>query len=431
MKKRYLASLMLACAVMTLAACGGGGDGTPGPGNPGGGGTSPPSDGSGHTFSEHAEWTFALPAKGDALCYDIDSRQEVACDDDDQWDLKVLGDGSSASFWTNSGVSGPGQGGAFGGPFDHSWAELQQWQSALVDPGPDGGEIPPQAFSTDQSSGVFTGTNDIQSAAFEYDLDGSHQLFPTYRVFLVTTDSNSADAVGTASASVYALQVIGYYGGPSGTESGHPTLRWINRVTPDFVRTREYDPSSGTVYINLASGDEVGADGDWQVALDRYNVSLNGGDSGPGTVAGFVGKTPDDLYNTDSTPSKSTFLAATPDNTLQYLTTANMTVPTAASDWITDTDHSVLNPDFQGTFPNPLQFGWYNYYPTAAAAAAANPPLPAAHMTQATPDGASLLRSGEGDSYARFHLSDISYTDPADATSTQTWTIEFDIQPAP
>ena len=51
------------------------------------------------------------------------------------------------------------------------------------------------------------------------------------------------------------------------------------------------------------------------------------------------------------------------------------------------------------------------------------------HLIKANSDGASLLRGGEGNSYARFHVTQIEYADPNNASSQQTWTIAFDVQP--
>lgn len=429
MKHRTFAIIVLsACAALALVACGGGSA----DGMPTGNGNSPPP--TAQSFSQHATWSFALPAKGEALCYDFDSQQTVANCQGTGWDLKVVGDGSSASFRTNGGVSGSGAGAAFGGPFDHAWSSLSTWASATVDP--DGNEIPATAFVADASSGVFSGDNGIQSTAFEYDLQGDHRLWPTYNVFLISTDSSSSSTASTPMAPVYALQIIGYYGGPTGTESGHPTIRWIDRNTPDNVQIKELDASDGRVYFNLRTGEAVPQNGpqkdDWQIAFDRFNVSLNGGDSGPGMVAGFLGKTPAGFFNADGSPDAAAITGATPQSTLQYLTAADMRTPAVASDWLTDTHHSVLNPDYRGSFAEPpLAFGWYNYYPTAASATAAG--LLALHMLKATPEGASLLRSGEGSSYARFHLTDIHYDAPTNSeapnAAQQHWTIEFDIEP--
>ncbi len=413
--KSLLGATLLAAL---LAGCGGGGDDGASSG-----------DGSiTNKFTQNATWTFTLPASGGTLCYDFDRKVEVAACSGNQWDLKVTSGGRSATLWTNSGVSGSGTGGAFGSPFDRDWTTLSTWKDATVDPVD--GALPSAVYFADSAKTVFTGTNEIGVAAFEYSLNNDHLLYPNYRVFLVTTNSASADAVGTTGAPVFALQVTGYYGGASGTASGYPSLRWIDRANPGNVRTATLNASAGWVYFNLASGTTVDASGEWHIAFNRYNAKLNGGKSGSSTVAGFLGKTPAGFYDSQGNPVTAKFAAT--DNlaaTLADLTASDIAVPAAASNWIKDDITSVLNPAYAGTYPNTLDYGWYRYYPTAAAATAAG--LPAvAHLISANPAGASLLRSGEGNSYARFHVTNISYADLNNSSSAQTWTVQFDVQPA-
>jgi hypothetical protein len=406
-----------ALAAALLAGCGGGG------------GSSGETPASVNRFTESAVWTFVLPAAGSSLCYDFDAKAEVAGCAGNAWDLKVTSGGRSATLWTNSGTSGTGGGGAFGGPFDHDWTTLSTWQDATIDPVD--GALPSAVYFKDTSNGVFTGSNAIKAAAFEYDLAGDHQLYPNYRVFLITTDSASADAVGTPAAPAFALQFTGYYGGAGGTASGHPSFRWVDRSDPTTVHTATVDASSDTdwVYFNLASGTTVGAGGVWHIAFNRYNVKLNGGDSGSGKVAGFLGKTPAGFYDGDGNPVASRFSSATPAETLADLTAADMTVPATASKWVADANASELNAAPRGTYPSPLDYGWYTYYPTDATAATVGLTQ---HMLKANPEGAALVRSGEGGSYARVHVTDIQYAPATPGyTGTQTWTVEFGVQPAP
>jgi len=402
-----------------LGACGGGGDG----------GTPPPDPPSSNQFTQTATWTFALPAANASICYDYDTQAVVADCSGTAWDLKVSSGGRTATLWTNSGTSGSGGGGAFGGPFDHTWTELSAWQNATTDP--ISGAIPQNLFFKDSASGVFAGTNDIQSAAFEYALAGEtdHKLYPTYRTFVITTDTSKADVASTASTQVFTLQVIGYYGGASGTTSGFPSFRWADTAAPGTVRTATVDATADWVYYDLVNGAEVPSTGTWHIAFNRNNVMLNGGASGSGTVGGYLGKTPAGLYNADGQPIASAFLAATPASTLADLTAADMALPAAAADWIKDGQTSALTVAYQGTYPSPLNYGWFTYYPSATAASAAG--LSAtAHLLAANPESASMLRGGEGTSYSRFHVTGISYADPANASSQQTWTIVFDVQPA-
>lgn len=416
-RSRVPFALAGAALAVILAGCGGDGDDT-----------APPVADT-DRFTQSATWAVALPAAGGQVCYDFDAAAEADCGGS-AWDLKLTNSGLAGALWTNSGTSGSGQGGAFGGPFDHTWTDLSAWQNATTDP--TSGAIPETLFFADGASGVFAGSNGIQSAAFEYGLAGTsdHLLYPNYRVFLITSDSSKADTVTSGSAHVFALQVLGYYGGPTGTASGWPTVRWIDTADPANVKTTTLDATADWVYLNLDSGTTVGVGDAWHVAFSRYSMRLNGGTSGSGTVAGFLAKTPAGLYDTDGKPVLASFQAATPASTLAELTALDLAKPASASQWVKDGKSSALNPAYQGTYPAPLDYGWFTYYPTATAAEAAG--LPAtAHLLKANPERATMLRGADGASYARFHVTDIRYATPGDARSQQTWTIQMDIQPAP
>lgn len=415
--------LPVLCTSLILAACGGGGGD-----EAANTGTSPqPAS----AFTQQATWTFTLPSTGTALCYDFNARAEVPGCSGNAWDVKLTSGGRSASLWTNSGTSGTGTGGAFGGPFEHTWAELQAWTNATTSPV--SGTLPSIAYRADSARSVFTGSNGIQSAAFEYGVGGSndHRLYPNFRVFLITTNTASADAMGSEATPVFALQVTGYYGGTGGTTSGYPSLRWVDRRAPGTVREATIDARAGWAYFNLITGTLSSATGTWHIAFSRYNVMLNGGSSGSGTAGGFVGRTPAGFYDADGRPVAAKFRATTNlAETLPDLQAAALNVPAAAGAWVRDSLASALNPAYRGTWPNPLDYGWFTYYPTAAAAQAAG--LPAvAHLLQARPQRGTLVRGGEGNTYARMRLASIVYADPNNASGAQTWAIEFEVQPAP
>ncbi|OVZ64761.1 hypothetical protein CDO44_00690 [Pigmentiphaga sp. NML080357] len=438
MKSRSSFMLGTLCAALALAGCGGGG-GDDGGGNGGGG------DGGGTTptptskFTQSGEWKFTLPAAGGSICYDFDTKTEVAACSGTAWDLKVSSGGRSATLWTNSGVSGSGKGGAFGGPFDHTWTELRTYLDATVDPA-SGSSLPAAVYAADTAASVFTGTNDIQSAAFEYDVAGDHRLYPNFRVFLITTNSSATTGGAgtppvTTGPNVFALQVTGYYGGAAGTTSGYPSIRWIARESGALIKTATINATSGWVYYDLANARVVGESDAWHIAFNRYTFKLNGGTSGSGTVAGFVGKTPAGFYDADGNPIKSKFTVTTNlTDTQPDLTATDIAVPSSVSAWVKDSTASVLNPAYRGTYiprvkEEPLQFGWYTYYPTAALASAAGLPS-TAHIIAANPENGSLIKNGEGGSYTRLRLSSVTYANPADYNSAQTWTISYDLQPA-
>ena len=378
------------------------------------------------SFTKSATWTATLPAAGQVVCYDFDAAAEVADCAGTAWDIKLASQGRGASLATNSGPNGSGRGAAFGGPFSHTWTELLTWTSATTDP-TSGRPVPSNAYVADSARNAFTGTNSIGSAAFEYSVNNDNRMYPTYRVFLVTSDAANADATGAA-VPVYAAQIVGYYGGPGGTTSGHVSLQWIKRTEPGNLRQITVDATSGWAYVDLETGAASTETGNWHLAFNRYNVKTNGGISGSGTVGGFVGSTPAGLYDASGSPITAAFTAATPESMAAQLT-ATQATPAAASNWIKDSASSLLAPAYQGTYPQPLDYGWYRYFPTAEAAQAAG--LPAvAHLLQANPDRGSLVRSGEGNSYARMRLAEIRYAEPTNIASPQTWTIEFGVQPA-
>ena len=437
MKTRFLKLLLAASAAAVLAACGGGGDSTPT--------TTPPTTETpaASKFTQTATWTFNLPAAGVSVCYDFDTKAEVAGCTGTGWDLMVKSGsgGRSAELYTNSGPNGSGTGGAFGSPFAHTWADLQTWKDALVSP--TDGAIPANLYFPDSAKSVFTGSNDIQSAAFEYGVGGTHLLYPNYRVFVVTT--NSATVTTTAPVQAYSVQLTGYYGGPSGTVSGYPSFRWLDRST-SVVSTATVAATSATdwTYYDLGAKAVSTAGGTWHIAFSRYNVKLNGGASGSGTVAGFLARTPAGFYEADGkTPVAAKFTAGTNlVDTLSDLDGTNGAIngPSSAGNWVKDTVASQLTPAYTGSYlgpmdpaPTALNFGWYSYHPTAGLATAAG--LAGAHMLKANPANATLVRSGSGNSYARVHLTSITYAPvvapAAPYTGTQTWTIEFGIQPAP
>lgn len=163
-------------------------------------------------------FTGSIPAAGGVACFDFDTDATVDCDTSDNWDLQVGFEGRDIILRSNSGPSGDGNGGVFG-PFE--WSELSTYTSATTDP--DSNNISAR-YTADASSGIFT-----TSSWYAYNLEGAHQLWPNYRVYLIDTDSTDAQAP------VYALQVTSYYGA-DGT-SGQPTIRW---TTADLSATTTF-----------------------------------------------------------------------------------------------------------------------------------------------------------------------------------------------
>lgn len=443
--------LTAAALAVLLAACGGGGGGSsaPAPNAGGNSGNSNNAGNSGNTgdnsgnagnggatatgnqFTKKATWTVAVPKAGQSVCYDFEGAVEVAGCTGTAWDLKLSATGArgTVQLFTNSGVSGTGKGGVYAGEGDDliDWSDLLKWESGTRVPGLAVQPPTERIYFADASTGVFSSNASSGSTAYEYGLTGTntdHRMYPTYRVFLVASDKANTSTTGTAAAPVYALQVIGYYGGDTGTQSGYPKFRWVNRAD-GAAQVREATVNASAdkwVYFNLETGTEVASEtGTWHVAFNRYRMRLNS----TGTLGAAVGITPDGFYDAEGKPNVAAFTAATPASTLAYLTSAS--IP-ATAQWQSDTAGSRLNPAMERESNGTFDFGWYKYYPSAALAQAAG--LPAtAHILGADPSEGAMIKGGDGASFARFHLTKIDYANPADATSQQTWTFEFDVQP--
>src|SRR5699024_3765598 len=221
-KSSLLIPLLLS---LGLAACGGSS-------NSNNASTPPPATSS---FTQTAEWDIT-PQQSESYCYDIISQTQSSCEND--WDIKFVMDGRTPAFYTNSGASGEGKGGALGGPFDYDWETLKNFPSGLVDN--QGENLVAAAYLVDSLDNAFAGDNSIGSQILEYGVSG-HLLLPNYSVILVTND-NSSEAINDA----YAVQFTGYYGGISGSASGYPTLRWAKTGSNQGEeRTETIDASQG------------------------------------------------------------------------------------------------------------------------------------------------------------------------------------------
>ncbi|MDO4230908.1 MAG: HmuY family protein [Lautropia sp.] len=416
---------------------GGGGAGAGGPGAGGAGGAGAGgAGGAGNAaagpdlFNKKASWTFTAPADGAELCYDFDAAAEVAGCTGNAWDMKVTGGQRGLQVGTNSGPNGEGQGGTYAGARSAflDWSELQTWKAGTRFPA--GDQVPARLYFPDVAQSAFRGTNQINSAAFEYGLKGEndHLLYPSYRVFLITTNHENDSTTGTPDAPVFALQLTGYYGGDTGTVSGHPSFRWVDRANPGAApRTATVDATKGWVYFDLVSGTPSSESGTWHIAFNRYQVRVNGGVSGSGKGGSVVGVTPSSLYSDNgSKPVVDALTAAKPEQYESYLTSSELP---ATATWTVDRRQSSLSPEPARNDNGSFNGGFYTYYPTAELAAAAGRPA-VAHTLAPNADKGALIRSGEGTSYSRVHLTKIDYQDANNATSPQTWTFEFDVQPA-
>ena len=406
MNKIFKLGLPLATAIL-LVGCGGSSssdDSTPP--------TQPEAD-SAQKFTSTAQWVIT-PTAGSSACFDFNSNAETACEGT-SWDMKLaLGTGArdSAQFYTNSGPLATGKGGALGDTFNFTWAELKSMQDTAT--APSGDPLLGPMFLSDSMDNAFASDNAFGGAVFEYH---AQKILSKYSVFLVTLDSS--EDYSAASSNIYAVQFSDYYGGATGKDSGYPKLRFVQLSDSSAsVQEKQLDASSAWTYLNLATGAEVTKDDTWHLGFNRYNVISNSGASGNGTVGTFVAQTAAGFYDAEGNVDPAKLTDSSLIATAKTLLTnkADWATPSAANDWKKDALVSALNPDYQGNVMTGLDYGFYLY-------TGMNADHPAGvHKFVANPDNGVLLRSGDGKSYARVHLTTI--------TDGQ-YTFDFDVAPAP
>jgi hypothetical protein len=112
--------------------------------------------------------------------------------DEAEWDIRLEG----YHIRVNGGVSGAGEAAAV-------------LAGTSFDAAPDAGGIPSGAFSSDRFGGVFEG-----KPWYRYNLEGNHQIWPTYNVYLIRSGSE-----------VYKVQLTSYYRASDGT-ARHVSFRY-------------------------------------------------------------------------------------------------------------------------------------------------------------------------------------------------------------
>ncbi len=397
-------------AAIPLAACGGASD------NKNTTDKDTPSTKVEQSFSAKAQWAIT-PKAGETTCFDFDSNKDVACEGG-AWDMKlVMGSGSRATpqFYTNSGPLSAGKGGALGDTFNYSWEDLQKFPNATLDN--KNQPILGPMFVMDSMNNGFSGSGTY--GAFEYT---NQKMLSKRSVYLIT--SKNTEPYSADSSDIYAVQLVDYYGGSTGSESGYPKLAYVKlseMASADAVKEISINAKDGWAYLDLGTGTIVAKEAAWHLGFNRYNIVTNSGATGTGTVGSFEAQKVADFYDASGKVlvdklSDATLIAAT-----KNLLTSNSAwaTPSAANKWQKDTLKSALNPAYKsvGEMAPParmqLDYGFYSYY--VGIDGHAN------HSFGANPERGVLLRSGEGSSYARVHLSSI-----VDGI----YTFDFDVAPA-
>lgn len=176
---------------------------------------------------------------------------------------------------------------------------------------------------------------------------------------------------------------------------------------------RQLDASDNTdyVYLNLDTNTELSltaeqaaSSTDWHVAFRRFSVQLNGGASGPGEVAGAIADAQTDFYDAGGDPLVSVFTNATPESELSAFE-ATLAAP---GSWTTD---SVVT-QLRGT--SSTDGGWYVYNPMNG-------------VMSANAENGWLIRSGEGNSYARMRAQELTFATRS-GNGVESFEFAFDVQ---
>lgn len=405
MNKQIKYSLPLAAAIL-LIGCGGSSS------NNDSASTPEPEIESVQKFTQNAQWIIK-PTAGSSTCFDFDNNAETTCQGT-AWDMKLaLGTGArdSAEFYTNSGPLAAGKGGALGGTFNFTWAELESMEDTTTSP--NGDPLLGPMFLSDSMNNAFASDNAFGGAVFEYH---AQKILSKYSVFLVTLDNN--EDYSEASDNIYAVQFSDYYGGASGKDSGYPKLRFVQLSDANAtIQEKQLNASSRWTYLNLVTGAEVTKNDTWHLGFNRYNVITNSGASGNGKVGTFAAQTADGFYDSEGNVDPAKLTDASLITAAKSLLTdsSGWKTPDTAKDWKKDTLVSALNPAYQGSVMTGLDYGFYSY-------TGMNADHPAGmHKFVANPENGVLLRSGDGKSYARVHLTNI-----VDGQ----YTFDFDVAPA-
>ena len=162
-------------------------------------------------------------------------------------------------------------------------------------------------------------------------------------------------------------------------------------ATAGGLRASATDPANKYTYFSFSKGDvveltdaEAESSTEWDIAFKRSEIKLNGGASGPSTVSGALADAQEDFYDGNGKPNASVFL------------NADAGIELSALEAVTDV--SALSFASDRHIPKVISDGgddsWWGYNPRA-------------HSVEAASDNWWLVRSAEGNSYAKFHVTDI------------------------
>lgn len=157
-----------------------------------------------------------------------------------------------------------------------------------------------------------------------------------------------------------------------------------------------------TVYLNLDTGERVEESGNWHLAANRNELRVNSGASGAGSVGGALAIAQDDFYDDNGDPDASVFTNATPDSEQEHL----LGILEEPDSWQKDSFASAFG-----------EGDTWSQYDSATG------------VITHKDDVGYLVRSAEGDSFARMRVVDFNFP-TREGQGIQDFTFEFDVQGA-
>jgi len=158
-----------------------------------------------------------------------------------------------------------------------------------------------------------------------------------------------------------------------------------------------------TVYLNLETGAMVEESDDWHIAANRLNFKVNSGASGSGSVGGALAISQDDFYDGNGDPDANVFTNATANSEEEHL----LGILEAPGSWQEDAFASAFG----------AADSWSVYGEGG--------------VITHKEDVGYLVRSAEGDSYARMRVVEFDFPtrDPS-VNGIRDFTFSFDVQAA-
>ncbi|MGP9832417.1 HmuY family protein [Marinobacter sp. NSM] len=155
-----------------------------------------------------------------------------------------------------------------------------------------------------------------------------------------------------------------------------------------------------TVYLNLETGAMVEEGGDWHIAANRLSFRVNSGASGTGSVVGALAIAQDDFYDGNGDPVANMFTNATANSEQEHL----LGILEEPASWQEDA--------FASAFGASDTWSQYDF---------------STGVISEADDVGYLVRSAEGNSYARMRVVDFNFP-TREGQGIEDFTLEFDVQ---